>query len=62
MTRAELEFEIMGYINYLMIDGKENTDMSTVMDTSKLSEYHGFNIERLCQELAYHIKEETRNE
>lgn len=59
MSRAELCFHVISYINYLMTDGKENADMGMVMDTTKLSDYHGENIERLCKELAYHIKNET---
>ena len=59
MSKAELCFHVISYINYLMIDGKEDVDMDTVMDVTKLSKYHRDDIERLCKELAYHIKNES---
>lgn len=59
ISRAELLFEIDSYLSLLTMPGKAETPLFELMDTTSLSEYHGENIERLCQELARFITEAT---
>ena len=59
ISRAELLFEIDSYLSLLTMPGKAETPLFELMDTTSLSDYHGENIERLCQELARFITEAT---